>query len=284
MPGWADQIEVSSQSGDAIAARLYRPERSTEAAPCVVMGAGGMLAQRDGIPDYAERLAAAGFAALSFDYRHWGDSEGEPRRRASIPIQLADWRSVVARARELDDVDPDRVAVWGMSLGGGLALATAAADARIAAVVALVPMADGLAFSLNLRVTRFVARALAQRLRHGWATLPAVGRAGIFPAEALPGFERLAGANGWRNEVTTDLDYPLVAFRPVRQASRIAAPLLVQLGEHDTLAPRRAVERTAARAPRAELRRYPIDHFACFWPEHIDPIAADQIEFLRRHL
>jgi cephalosporin-C deacetylase-like acetyl esterase len=53
----------------------------------------------------------------------------------------------------------ERIAVWGMSLGGGLALTTAAADARIAATIALVPVADGRAPS---------------RSRHGVVPLPAI--------------------------------------------------------------------------------------------------------------
>lgn len=76
----------------------------------------------------------------------------------------------------------------------------------------------------------------------------------------------------------------MALYRPVRKAKRIEVPLLVQLGERDGLAPRRAVEKTAARAPRGELRRYPIEHFDCFWPEHIDEVAGDQITFLHRHL
>jgi len=279
-----EELRIATESGDAIAASLYRPEVAMNSAPCVVMGPGGTLTRRDGIPGYAERFAAAGIAALAFDYRHWGDSEGEPRRLASVPRQLADWRAAVAHGRGLEGVDPDRIAVWGMSLGGGHALRTAARDPRIAAVVAFVPMADGLAYSLNLRVLRFTGRALRDRLRRGSATLPAVGPAGAFPAEALPSFERLAALNGWRNEITVDFDYPFARYRPARQASRIEAPVLVQLGESDDLAPRRAVERTAERAPRGELYRYPIDHFSGFWPEHIGEVAGDQVEFLRRHL
>jgi hypothetical protein len=30
--------------------------------------------------------------------------------------------------------------------------------------------------------------------------------------------------------------------------------------------------------------RYPIDHFECFWPEHIDQVVGDQLDFLQRHL
>ena len=70
-----------------------------------------------------------------------------------------------------------------MSVGGGHAITTAAADERIAAVVAFVPMADGLRFCLNLRLLRFTrAREdLRHRDRGRSAALPAVGPAGLFP-------------------------------------------------------------------------------------------------------
>jgi dienelactone hydrolase len=278
-------VQIPTASEDAIAATLYLPTGGeAELAPCVVMAPGGTLTRRDGIPAYAERFASAGIAALSFDYRHWGDSEGEPRRLVSIPRQLDDWRSAVAHARDLDRVDPDRIAVWGMSFGGGHAVSTAADDSRIAAVVALVPMADGLAFSLSLRFARFSIRLVADRLRGRRRPLLAAGRAAAFPADELPSLERLGSANGWRNEVNAALDHPMFVYRPVRRARRIEAPVLVQLGERDRLAPRRAVEMVARNAPRGELRRYPIDHFGCFWPEHLDEVVDDEVAFLRSHL
>ena len=280
----SQQRRISTPSADACAATLYRPVAAADTVPCVVMGPGGTLTQRDGIPDFAERFAAAGIAALAFDYRHWGESDGEPRRLASLPRQLADWRAVVAHARGLEGIDPKRIAVWGMSAGGGHAITSAAADGRIAAVVAFVPMADGLRFCLNLRLLRFTVRALRHRDRRRSAAVPAVGPAGLFPSEDLPNLERLAAPNDWRNEVSIDLSYPLARYRPVRQAVDMRMPLLVQFGERDTLAPRRAVEQTAQRAPHAELRRYPIDHFSGFWPEHIDEVAADQLDFLQRYL
>jgi dienelactone hydrolase len=252
------------------------------------MGAGGTLTQGDGIPDYARRMAAAGITALTFDYRHWGASDGEPRRLLSLTRQLADWRAAVSHARALEGVDPDRVAVWGMSSGGGNALMTAAADPRIAATVALVPMADGLAFGLRRARVRVAAYALREQLMRRPGAFPAAGPPGSLAffdePEALPAFERLAAPNGWRNEALADFSYPLLLYRPVRRAARIGSPVMVQLGEHDEMAPRRAVEKTAARAPRGELRRYPMDHFGCFLPEHIDEVAGDQIEFLGRHL
>jgi pimeloyl-ACP methyl ester carboxylesterase len=281
-----DRIETAS--GDRCAITVYRPQAAPGALPCVVMGAGATLTQRDGIPIYAERFAAAGFSVVAFDYRHWGDSDGEPRRLIALSSQLSDWRDALAHARRLDRVDRSRIAVWGMSLGGGHALLTAAADAQIAAVIALVPMADGLAFSLTAHRTRVLSRAALGLIRSRTVTVPAAGPPGsaqLFNEPgSLAGFERVAVANGWQNEVTFGRSAPLSAYRPVRRARKVRAPALLQLGEHDAIAPPRPIEKTAARMPRGELLRYPIDHFGCFSPEHVDRVAGDQIEFLRRHL
>jgi pimeloyl-ACP methyl ester carboxylesterase len=274
------------------AATLYRPDAGSAPVACVVMGSGGTLTRKDGIPGYAQRFAGGGFAALAFDYRHWGDSAGEPRRWLSIGRQLEDWRAAVHCARRLEGVDPRRVALWGMSLGGGHALMTAAADPSVAATVALVPVADGLAL-LRKTVPPIASRMLPPALsglRHRRVTLPVAGPSKSFALlaapETLPGFTRLASASGWRNEVVVSGMglLALARYRPVRRAHRIRTPVLMQLGEHDGAAPLLPIERAAARAPHAELIRYPIDHFECFWPEHIERVASDQLDFLHRHL
>ena len=287
-------LDVSFHSGGLqCAATLYRPSGATGVVGCVVMGNGITLTRKDGIPDYAQRFADSGFTVVAFDYRHWGDSGGEPRRVVSLRRQLEDWRAAVQYARGLEGVDPAQVALWGMSLGGGLALMTAAGDPRIAATVAVAPMADGLAAiaqpappGVTARLTwSIMRRALTRRP----VTIPVAGAPGSFALiaapEALPGFERLASGNGWRNEVhAAGLLIPFARFRPVQNAARIRGPVLVQLGERDGMAPLPAIEKVSARAPKGELARYPIDHFDCFWPEHIEHVARDQLVFLQRHL
>jgi uncharacterized protein len=256
------------------------------------MGHGFTLTRGGGIPDYAERFAAAGLVVLAFDYRHWGGSEGEPRRWFSIRRQLEDWRAAVACARGLEGVDPDRIAVWGMSFAGAHALTTAAADARIAAVVALVPLTDGLAVWLEPAppsvALRIIGRALREMITRRPVTVPVAGSPGTLAAldapEALPGFQRLGASTGWRNEVNTSWLFPIAWYRPVRRAARIQAPVLLQLGERDGIVPLPAIVKTAARTRRGELVRYPIDHFQCFWPEHIDHVVDDELSFLHRHL
>ena len=107
-------------------------------------------------------------------YRHWGESEGEPRRWISIRRQLEDWRAAVAYARGLEAVDPQRIALWGMSLGGGHALMTAAGDPRLAAVVALMPVADGVALWLK-------PSPASVAVRSGWRAVPARSARGPHP-------------------------------------------------------------------------------------------------------
>jgi dipeptidyl aminopeptidase/acylaminoacyl peptidase len=103
---------------DRISAWLYRPAVGGPA-PLLVMahGAGGVRTMR--LDAYAERFGAAGYACLVFDYRNFGDSEGQPRQLLDIGMQLADWATAVACARTLEGIDHGRIALWGTLFGGG---------------------------------------------------------------------------------------------------------------------------------------------------------------------
>ena len=174
-------------------------------------------------------------------------------------------------------------------MGGGHALLTAARDTRIAAAVALMPSTDPLAALPPAAVgLRMISRALRELITRATMTMPAAGLPGSFAVitapEALPGFERLTSDRDSRNDVNTSWLLAGRRWRPVREATNIRAPVLLQLGDRDAVVPRAAIEQTAGRARRAELRRYDRDHFACFRPEQVDPLASDQIEFLRRRL
>ena len=144
----AERSELYFQSGDARChGWLYMPDgTSSEARPPIIVmahGLGAVKALR--LSAFAERFQAKGYACLVFDYRHFGESEGEPRELLSLDRQREDWRSAVAFARSLSEVDARRVVVWGTSFGGGHAIVTAADDADIVAAIAQCPFTDGLA-------------------------------------------------------------------------------------------------------------------------------------------
>ena len=141
-----DRLDVTFGShGARCAAWLYLPEGREGRAPCVVMAHGFAATREEQLAAFAERFAAAGLAALVFDYRHFGDSEGEPRQLLDIRRQQDDYRAAVAYARTRDEVDPARIALWGSSFSGGHVVAVAAGDPSIAAVVSQSPFADGVA-------------------------------------------------------------------------------------------------------------------------------------------
>jgi uncharacterized protein len=292
-----EREEVSFEvGGESCAAWLYPALNGAGGAagggggdrgPAVVMAHGLSGTRRDRLGPFAERFAAAGMVALVFDHRGFGDSGGEPdvfRPRR----QLEDWRAALAFARLLPGVDPDRVATFGSSMGGGNALAAAAGDPRVAAAVSQVPFLDIVSQShrspLGVRARMLLA---AVRSRH----LPAVGQ----PDEAA--FINAPGAEeGWRRVVATGEDSRwrnstssrwLLGrpFRPARHARDLHCPWLVCVGEADRVARPGPAIAAARRAPLGELRLYPgVDHFDIYdGPEH-EALVADQLAFLRRHL
>ena len=106
------------------------------------MAQGFSLTRHDGLATYAEALARAGAAVLVYDHRGLGDSDGEPQWISPFG-QIDDRRAAVAFARRLDGVDPNRIVVWGYSMGGGGAVAVAATDPRVAAAILVCPHLDG---------------------------------------------------------------------------------------------------------------------------------------------
>jgi dipeptidyl aminopeptidase/acylaminoacyl peptidase len=80
---------------------------------------------------FADFLPREGFHVLIFDYRGYGRSERGPLNRDGL---VHDALAAVEYARGRPDTDPDRVGLYGLSLGGTIALAAAAEDQRVAAV------------------------------------------------------------------------------------------------------------------------------------------------------
>ncbi|HUB98825.1 MAG TPA: alpha/beta fold hydrolase [Solirubrobacterales bacterium] len=268
------------------AAWFYWPDGG-DRVPIVVIAHGLSGTRRDRLGPFAENFADDGLAALVFDHRGFGESGGEPDlfepRR-----QLEDWRAAIAQARSLAGVDPDRVVTFGSSMGGGNALAAAAADRRVAAAISQVPFLD--IVTQSHRSSPAVTARLMLAAARG-EHVPVVGQ----PDEAA--FINAPGAEqGWRRVVATGEDSRwrdrvsarwLLGrpFRPARHAAKLHCPWLVCVGEADRVARPGPAIAAARRAPQGELRTYPgVDHFDIYdGPEH-DAVVADQLQFLRRHL
>ncbi|HEY5053843.1 MAG TPA: alpha/beta fold hydrolase [Solirubrobacterales bacterium] len=290
-----EEVRFSS-GGDECAAWLYRPAAAGAPAPCVVMGSGLSCVRDQGLDAFGERFAAAGVAVLAFDYRHFGDSAGEPRGLMDAGRQRDDFRAALSFARRLGAVDPNRIALWGYSLGGGHVQSLALTEPGIAAAICVVPVVNGLRSLAHiagpthpLRLAAAGLRDAARALRHAEPhRIPAAGPPGsvavLNSPDSAPGFASITPTeSSWRNELCARavLAPP---YRLEKKAPRIACPILYAITEQDDINPPALGIEVAASAPRGELRRYPGGHFDPFLGETFERMAVDQVDFLQRAL
>jgi dipeptidyl aminopeptidase/acylaminoacyl peptidase len=87
------------------------------------------------LPNYAERLAQAGFATLVFDYRGWGFSGGEPRNHIAPYNQVQDVKDAITWLQHQPEIDQERIGGLGVSMGGAHMLYLATLDNRLDAIV-----------------------------------------------------------------------------------------------------------------------------------------------------
>lgn len=292
-------VDPSHDEGAAVHGWLYMPPNATTPVPCVVMahGLGGTVST--GLDAYARRFQAAGYAVLAFDYRHFGDSQGEPRQLIWIPTQLADWRAALRYARARTEIDEQRIALWGTSLGGGHAVVVAAEDSAVACVMAQCPGLDGRE-AAEIGFRRIGLRAGARLVVHAqrdlvrsWLRLsehkiPIVGRSGttaLMASDAAWDAMSAMAPPDYVNEACARIAIRGDKYRPVTKAQHVRCPALVQICEQDEFTPVSAAKEAAQRmGDRAELVRYPIGHFDIYFGEHFEAAVGEQIAFLNRNL
>ncbi len=290
--------DVSFDSGgERIAAWFYPGEGDAPARrPCIVLGHGFAAVKEARLDAFAERFAAAGFACLVFDYRHFGASGGTPRQVIDIGEQRRDWDAALRYARSLPRVDAERIGIWGTSFGGGLAMEVAARDRRVRAAVFQVPLVDPLVAGQSEGVlhTALIVllglRDLAHRLlRRPPYLVPVVGppgsRAFMVTPESEPGYLSIVrDAPSWRNEIAPRVILSMGWFRPASQAKRIHCPALFIVGERDTVAPPAATLAAAKRVPDARVLTLPVGHFEAYLGEPFEQAVAAQTAFFQETL
>ena len=137
--------DISFKTDDGLTLRgwHYLPDGRSGKVPTIVMAHGFSAVKEMYLDRFAEAFAAAGLAAVVFDNRNFGASDGEPRQEIDPWKQVRDYRDAITYAQGLPDADPDRIGVWGSSYSGGHVIVVGAIDRRVKCVVAQVPLASG---------------------------------------------------------------------------------------------------------------------------------------------
>jgi len=131
------QSELTFQSGGKpVRLDAYLPDSPTASLPAVVAlhGAGGNVT---GMERYASTLAAQGFAVYVLHYfdRTGTESADKPTIMLNFPLWMKTLWDAISFIETQSQVDRERIALLGFSLGAYLSLANSAIDPRVKAVV-----------------------------------------------------------------------------------------------------------------------------------------------------
>lgn len=141
-PGIKIEPVTFHSEGARLAGDLYLPGARRGPHPAVLLCHGYTGLRRLYMPNAARHLAAAGFAALAFDYKGWGDSEG-PALRLDPYGRVADAAAALAYLTGRPEIATERIGAFGWSYGTGTAVWLAAHIEQVKAVVGVVGVAHG---------------------------------------------------------------------------------------------------------------------------------------------
>jgi pimeloyl-ACP methyl ester carboxylesterase len=259
------------------------------------MGHGFCAEWRFGTAQTIADFTAAGYAVFSFDYRHFGESQGEPRQLLNVGQQLEDWHAALACVRAEARTDTQRLVIWGSSLGGGHVLSIAAHDNEVAAVLAQVPHCDARAASPNinkLSLLRTIPHVLLDNIFALFGKvhcIPVVAEPGqpgalTFPGWRLDYLKLVPAGSHWRNALPARSLATIASYSPRADFVNIQCPVFIYYAANDLGVPSESVEAAAAGISQVELHRYPGDHFDVYNGEHQLDCMARQLSFLARVL
>jgi len=109
--------------------------------PAIVLCHAGTGTKEVLLPEVSQWLVRKGYIVMRFDYRGFGESEGVKCRL--IPQeQVEDIRCAITFIQQQDEVDGERIGLWGASSGGANASYTAGIDNRVKCMVSVSGMGD----------------------------------------------------------------------------------------------------------------------------------------------
>lgn len=295
-------------AGEELAGHLYRPPNAAQDEPTPAVALCGPISsvKEQTLPHYAERLADAGYTALTFDPRGYGDSGGEPRARYDPWSVIEDYHSAVSHLLTRDDVDSDRVGVVGVCMGGGYAVSLAARDKRPKAVVAVAGGYDiGGTFQQGFGVDGFAdyVRSINEVVQTQYETgevqyVPTIAHelTEDTPIAAMPNDEAYeyydrthrADAPAWSETITADSLPAYFAYNAIAAAPLVApTPLLIIHGTVDAaLLPEYAQAAYDAAQGEKELQWIETHNHVELYDQdpYVSEAAAHAIAWLDRHI
>ncbi|WP_444876156.1 alpha/beta hydrolase [Streptomyces canus] len=243
-----ERVSFPAEGAVTLRGTLYLPE-TPGPHPAITMAHGYGGTTKHSIEPFAEVFAEEGFVVLVHDHRGFGSSDGEPRQDIDPWQQIADWRRAITYLESRDEVDSDRIGLWGTSYAGGHAIVLGATDRRLKAVVSQVPTISG--YEQGLRrippeATAALEEAFNEDERGRLRGEPPRRQALVSADPSVPASYRTQEAIDfylqpvpeglWKNEVTVRSARAARMYEPGTWIARVSpTPLLMVVATGDTV-------------------------------------------------
>ena len=140
-------------SGLLIKGWLFMPADSiNKKLPAIVMAPGFSGTKESNYQFFASNFSKEGYAVLLFDYPNFGESAGRVKGEVDPWQQVQAYRDGITYLETRDEIDINRIGIWGGSYSGGHAIVVSAIDNRVKCMVAMTPFISGSYYVRNLPV------------------------------------------------------------------------------------------------------------------------------------
>ncbi|HFV1824038.1 TPA: alpha/beta hydrolase, partial [Escherichia coli] len=245
------------------------------------------------LPQFAEVFTQAGFVTITFDYRGFGDSDGE-RGRLIPEMQIDDIVTVINWAKEQPFIDKERVGLWGTSLGGGHVFGAAVKGGGVKCIVSQLAFADG-----EKNITHHMSSEEKKEFISTLEKLDAVKKAS--GREKFVSITRVLNDNESKKffeENRTqypdmDIKIPFLTvkemldYKPVQYAAQVTCPSLIVVAEKDTVNPKEQGIELYNSVMHEDKQLYFVNnarHYDTYSGEYFDEISAVETEWFKYYL
>lgn len=245
------------------------------------------------LPQFAEVFTQAGFVTITFDYRGFGDSDGE-RGRLIPEMQIDDIVTVINWAKEQPFIDKERVGLWGTSLGGGHVFGAAVKGGGVKCIVSQLAFADG-----EKNITHHMSSEEKKEFISTLEKLDAVKKAS--GREKFVSITRVLNDNESKKffeENRTqypdmDIKIPFLTvkemldYKPVQYAAQVTCPSLIVVAEKDTVNPKEQGIELYNSVMHEDKKLYFVNnarHYDTYSGEYFDEISAVETEWFKYYL
>lgn len=290
------KLTVEFQSHDTtLRGWLYRPNDITTPVSSIIMTHGFSALKEHHLEAYALRFVKEGWCVLIYDNRNFGDSDGEPRLEIDPESQVRDVSDAITFLQNFEFVNKQKIGVWGTSFSAGVMLKAAAADKRIACVVAQVPFVSG-----QNTVLKEKKPELWEKLNQKYTadrTARSLGKPPLMVAVVSNDSEKaciikqkdayafFTSVARWQNQVTLQSIENVSLFEPINEIDKISPiPLLFIVAKQDTVnSTALAISAFEKALPPKKIKMIEGDHFAPY-DEQFEICVQAAIDWFQEYL